>query len=106
MLSPKRQCSSTAVRVTQPKAKGFVLMQLGQPVTFATRAPTLSERKYSQIRKELLAQVFGMEDNHHHVYVQKIILWTDHKPFSLHFTEARAITFQEATAPTVAASTI
>ena len=55
-------------------------MQQAQPVTFACRAPTLSERKYSQIRKKLLAQVFSMEDNHHHVYVQKVILWTDHKP--------------------------
>ena len=54
-------------------------MQLGQPVTFASRAPTLAERKYSQIRKELLAQVFGMDHNHHHVYVRKVILWTDHK---------------------------
>ena len=49
-------------------------------MTFASRAPTLSERKYSQIRIELLAQVFGMEDTHHHVYVRKVILWTDHKP--------------------------
>ena len=55
-------------------------MQLAQPVTFACRAPTLSERKYSQIRKKLLAQVFGMQYNHHHVYIQKVILWTDHKP--------------------------
>ena len=55
-------------------------MQLAQPVTFACRAPTLSERKYSQIRKKLLAQVYGMEDNHHRGYVQKVILWTDHKP--------------------------
>ena len=55
-------------------------MQLAQPVTSACRAPTLAERKYSQIRKKLLAQVFGMEHNHHQVYVQKVILWTDHKP--------------------------
>ena len=54
-------------------------MQLGQPVTLARRAPKLAERKYSQIRKELLAQVFGMEHNHHHVYVRKVILWTDQK---------------------------
>ena len=33
----------------------------------------------TQIRKELLAQVFGMEHNHHHVYVWKVILWADHK---------------------------
>ena len=49
-------------------------------MTFACKAPTLSERNYSQIRKKLLVQVFGMEHNHHHVYVQKVILWTDHKP--------------------------
>ena len=54
-------------------------MQLGQPVTFVSRAPTLAERKYSQIQKELLAQVFNMEHNHHHVYVRKVILWTYHK---------------------------
>ena len=49
-------------------------------MTFACRAPPLAERKYSQIRNKLLAQVFRMEHNHHHVYVQKVILWTDHKP--------------------------
>ena len=54
-------------------------MQLGKPVTFASRAPTLSERKNSQIRKELLARVYRMEHNQHHVYVGKVILWTDHK---------------------------
>ena len=48
-------------------------------MTFASRAPTLAERKHSQMRKELLAQVFGMEHNHHHLYVRKVILWTDHK---------------------------
>ena len=50
-----------------------------QAETFASRAPTLAERKYSQIRKELQAQVFRMEHNHHHVYVRKVILYTDHK---------------------------
>jgi len=46
---------------------GFVLMQQGQPVTFASRALTPAEQKYSQVEKELLAQVFGMEHNHHYV---------------------------------------
>ena len=59
---------------------GFVLIQYGQPVTFASRALTPAERRYSQIEKELLAQVFGMEDNHNYVYGRKVILWTDHKP--------------------------
>ena len=55
-------------------------MQYGQPVTFASRALTPAERGYSQIEKELLAQVFGMEHNHNYVYGRKVILWTDHKP--------------------------
>ena len=54
-------------------------LHVGKPVAFASRAPTMAERKYSQIRKELLAQFFGMEHNHHHMYVRTVILWTDHK---------------------------
>ncbi|XP_070537048.1 uncharacterized protein [Ptychodera flava] len=50
------------------KGLGFVLMQQGQPVTYASRALTAAEQKYSQIEKELLAQVFGMERNHQYVY--------------------------------------
>ena len=59
---------------------GFVLMQNGQPVSFSSRALTVSEKKYSQIEKELLAQVFGVERNHQLVYGRKIVLWSDHKP--------------------------
>ena len=62
---------------------GFALIQSGQPVTFASRALTPAERRYSQIEKELLAQVFGMEHNHQYVYGHRVILWTDHKPLVL-----------------------
>ena len=48
--------------------KGFVLMQNGQPVSYSSRALTSSEKNYSQIEKELLAQVFRVERNHHFVY--------------------------------------
>ena len=47
---------------------GFVLMQNGQPVSYSSRAVTASEKNYSQIEKELLAQVFRVERNHHFVY--------------------------------------
>ena len=55
-------------------------MQNGQPVSYSSRALTVSEKKYSQIEKELLARVFGVERNHQLVYGRKIVLWSDHKP--------------------------
>ena len=58
---------------------GFVLMQEGQPVTYASRALTPAEQRYSQIEKELLAQVFGLEHNHHYTFGRRRILWSDHK---------------------------
>ena len=59
---------------------GFVLIQNGQPVSYSSRALTTSERDYSQIETELLAQVFGDERNHQYVCGRKVVLWSDHKP--------------------------
>ena len=59
---------------------GFALLQNDQPVTYASRALTSAETRYSQIEKELLAQVFGLQRNHQYVYGRKVRLWTDHKP--------------------------
>jgi len=44
-------------RDASAKSIGFVLMQNGQPVSYSRRALTTSERNYSQIEKELLAQI-------------------------------------------------
>ena len=62
------------------KGLGFVLMQEGRPVSYASRALTPAEQNYSQIEKELLAQVFGVEHHHTYIYGREITLWTDHKP--------------------------
>ena len=62
------------------KGLGFTLMHEGQPITFSSRALTPAETNYSQIEKELLAQIFGLERNHQYTYGRKITLWTDHKP--------------------------
>ncbi|PFX11932.1 Transposon Tf2-8 polyprotein [Stylophora pistillata] len=43
---------------------GFVLTQEDHPLIYASRALTQAEQRYSQIEKELLAQVFGLEHNH------------------------------------------
>ena len=45
-----------------------------------SRALTQAEQRYSQIEKELLAQVFGLEHNHQYVYGRRVILYTDDKP--------------------------
>ena len=62
------------------KGLSFVLLQNGQPVTYNSRALTPAEQNYSQIEKELLAQVYGLEHNLQYVFGRKVILWTDHKP--------------------------
>ena len=59
---------------------GFVLMQNGQPVTYSSGTLTANEKNYSQIQKELLAQVFGVERNNQYVYGRRIVLWSDQKP--------------------------
>ena len=56
------------------KGLGFVLLQDGRPITYSSRALTTAEQKYSQIEKELPAQVFGMEPTHQYVYGGEITL--------------------------------
>ena len=57
-----------------------MLMQEGCPVSYASRALTPAEQNYSQIEKELLAQVFGVKHHHTYVYGREIKLLKDHKP--------------------------
>ena len=65
------------------KRIGFALLQEAQPVTYASRSRTKAEQNYSQLEKELLAQVFGMEHNHQYVYGRKVTLRTDPKPLQI-----------------------
>ena len=58
----------------------FVLLQEGQPVTYVSGAHTPAAQRYSQIEKELLAQVFDLEHNHHYSFRKRLILWIGHEP--------------------------
>lgn len=87
---PLPQSSSTLILASRKPTEGsgdgssqglgFVLTQEDHPVTYASQALTQAEQRYSQIEKELLAQVFGLEHSHQYVYGRKVILYTDHKP--------------------------
>ena len=72
---PTQSCGDTS-----SQGLGFVLTQEDHPISYASWALTAAEQRYSQIEKELLAQVFGLEHNHYYTYGRRIILWTDHKP--------------------------
>ena len=74
------KCATEGQGDASQNGLGFVLLQNGQPVAYASRALTPAEQRYSQIEKELLAQVFGLERHHEFVYGREIALWTDHKP--------------------------
>lgn len=62
---------------------GATLLQRGQPVTYASRALTPTEQHYAQIKKELLAVVFGMERFNQYTYGRKVFVESDHKPLEI-----------------------
>ena len=57
-----------------------VLLQEGQPVVYASRALTETEKRYSNIERELLGVVFGLERLHHYTFGKSITVETDHQP--------------------------
>jgi hypothetical protein len=59
---------------------GACLMQEGQPLAFASRPLTETERRYAQIEKEMLAIVFAARRFHHYIYGNEVTVQSDHKP--------------------------
>jgi hypothetical protein len=70
---------------TSEKGLGASLMQEGRPIAYASRALTSTEINYAQIKKELLAIIFGVERFHQYTYGRKVIVDSDHKPLETIF---------------------
>ena len=63
------------------KGLGAVILLNERPVTYASKALTLSRQSYVQIKKEMLAIVFGCERFHDYLYAHReVVAETDHKP--------------------------
>lgn len=59
---------------------GACLLQNDHPVCYASRSLTISETRYAQIEKELLAVVFACERFNQYTYGRKVSIKNDHKP--------------------------
>ena len=63
-----------------PVGLGAMLVQEGKIVECASRALTDVETRYSQLDREMLAIVFGVEHFHLYIYGSPFLMNTDHKP--------------------------
>ena len=63
-----------------PLGCAAILTQHGRPICYASRAMTDAEKKYSQIEREMLAIVFGVEHFHLYLFGSNFTIVTDHKP--------------------------
>ena len=94
----KKEVSSLGVlRYFDPKAEtiietdaslkglGAVLLQDGKPVCYASKALTETEQRYSNIEREALGVVWGLERFHYFIYGKSCTIHTDHKPLEAIF---------------------
>ena len=67
------------------KGLGAVLLQQGQPVCYASKALTETERNYSNIERETLGVVWGLERFNYYIFGKHCTVNTDHKPLEAIF---------------------
>ena len=64
---------------------GAVLRQANGPVEFASKLWTAAESRYSNIEREILAVLFGLEKFHCYAYDRPVVVESDHKPLEAIF---------------------
>uniref|UniRef100_A0A1A7YSF0 Gypsy retrotransposon integrase-like protein 1 n=2 Tax=Iconisemion striatum TaxID=60296 RepID=A0A1A7YSF0_9TELE len=62
-----------------------------RPIGFASRTLQPAETRYSQLDKEGLAVIFGIEKFHKYLYGRSFTVFTDHKPLIYLFNEKKSI---------------
>ncbi|XP_061594943.1 uncharacterized protein K02A2.6-like [Cololabis saira] len=62
-----------------------------RPISFMSRTLTSAESNYSQLDKEGLAVMFGIQRFHKYLYGRKFVICTDHKPLLSLFNEMKAV---------------
>ena len=62
------------------KGLGAAIKQNNKPIAFASKALTKTQAGYSNIEREALGLVHGVQRYHHYLYAKKFVALTDHKP--------------------------
>lgn len=62
------------------KGLGAVLLRQGQPVCHASKALTDTERNYSNIERETLGVIWGLESFNYYIFGENCTVNTNHKP--------------------------
>ena len=62
---------------------GAALLQQGQPVVFASKSLSDTEKRYANIERELLSVVFACEHFQTYLLGREFIIESDHKPLEM-----------------------
>ena len=89
ILRPEDRCTTIQTDASQ-KGLGAALLQHGQPIFNASRALTETEQNYSNIERETLGVVWGLEKFHYFIYGKHCTFHTDHKPLESIFKKKLA----------------
>jgi hypothetical protein len=73
-----------------PVCLGAILVQEGKIISYASRALSGVEKRYSQTEKEALAIVWGCEHFHLYLFGSNFTLITDHKPLEIIFNNGKS----------------
>ena len=60
-------------------------------MAFASRSLNSTESKYSQLDKEGLSIMFGINKFHKNIFARQFVIWTDHKPLLGLLSEGKSI---------------